>query len=469
MSERCTQKDTNRNPTRKKKCCNFFFFKLTAYLLHILQGIRGMDGGDGKEGRRRVDSIPRAEAGELQCILVGVVLTLVVEVWFVSSIELVAPDEAIAAQKSMIVPVVIQENATASTTEKATSAVANSLVIAGVFIFTAGLTLFLVKRKHKKILSAWMQFCSLLVYIFLGAFIVDLMLTSYQVPYDKLSLAFVLWNFGVVGVVVVYHCGAENLRRGYLICCATIVAWFLTKLPPWTTWGLLGLVCFYDTFSVLSSKGIVFNLLSSSDTAKTPHRTEEEEEEEEMDYYNDYYKDDDDESVEYVIPGYDEAPVHEDAPAAQPIALDDIEMSTASVASETPSVPAVQGGALCEDEEEEEEEEEEEVYGKQVSEEEDMMRGLMFMTETHQLGMGDFVFYALLAGRSVKSEGYLACLNTCHGILLGLTWTLYLVSAYDIALPALPLPVLLGILSHFFVVYIQFDYAEEKLYSHYML
>jgi presenilin 1 len=64
------------------------------------------------------------------------------------------------------------------------------------------------------------------------------------------------------------------------------------------------------------------------------------------------------------------------------------------------------------------------------------------------LGMGDFVFYSVLTGRSFLSGGYICSFASATGILSGLCLTLGLLRRLRMPLPALPISILFGIFSH---------------------
>ena len=445
----------------------------------------------------------RTEAGEMLQILGYVAATLAVVLWLVVRIEQVAPDAAISATHATIVPVVVAEpNATAPVSEKAASGLVNGLVVASVFVAMAALTMWMVRRGSRRVLRAWLGTCSLLVYVFLAFVVLDLLCTSYQVAYDYATSCVVLVNFGVVGVIVVHYRGAEGLRRCYLVATAAILGWFLTKLPPWSTWILLALFATYDAASVLLSSGIVAQILRGEEAGGAKARAPAAADEVEMRERADAGGESDDGSgasssgssgIEYELPGYDEAQAQRDVEhsqeearradaaaaaaaaadaeaedgAAPAVASADVlleysasgasgsEAGAGDAASHTEEEGGVGGGA--------EDGGVADVYDE--GEEEDELQGLMFATAHHQLGLGDFVFYGLLVGRSYKSTDgdYLAVALSVHGVLLGLLVTLVAVWVTDRALPALPLPVLFGTALHFVAVHVERDYLLNSL------
>eukprot|EP00754_Rhynchopus_humris_P039122 Rhum_TRINITY_DN21822_c0_g1::Rhum_TRINITY_DN21822_c0_g1_i1::g.174793::m.174793 len=288
----------------------------------------------------------RTEAGEMLQILAYVAATLAVVLWLVVRIEKVAPDAAISATHATIVPVVVAEpNATAPVTEKAASGFINGLVVASVFVAMAALTMWMVRRGSRRVLRAWLGTCSLLVYVFLAFVVLDLLCTSYQVAYDYATACVVLVNFGVVGVLVVHYRGAEALRRCYLVATAAILGWFLTKLPPWSTWILLALFATYDAASVLLASGIVAQILrGEAGGAKARASAAAAADEEEMRERAGAEGESDDGSgasssgssgIEYELPGYDEAQAQRDVEQSQAEArrADEVAAAAASAAA----------------------------------------------------------------------------------------------------------------------------------------
>lgn len=62
-----------------------------------------------------------------------------------------------------------------------------------------------------------------------------------------------------------------------------------------------------------------------------------------------------------------------------------------------------------------------------------------------QIGLGDFVFYSLLVGKSFLYANFLGACLTAVALFFGLSVTILLLMACDHALPALPIPILLGL------------------------
>eukprot|EP00985_Skeletonema_marinoi_P034714 scaffold44636_cov197-Skeletonema_marinoi.AAC.3 len=139
---------------------------------------------------------------------------------------------------------------------------------------TFGIVL-LYKYRCMKFLIGYMMFSSMTLLGVLGAVMFHVMIEKYQIPIDKLTFVFALYNFAFVGVAAIfYQLGIPPyITQGYLICSSVIVAWQLSHFDTISTWTLLIMLGLYDLCAVLTPCGplrALVNLMSDEDAPEMP-------------------------------------------------------------------------------------------------------------------------------------------------------------------------------------------------------
>ncbi|KAJ0410815.1 hypothetical protein ATCC90586_010138 [Pythium insidiosum] len=142
--------------------------------------------------------------------------------------------------------------------QKSMLAFCNALFVIG---FIACLTFAIVLLYKFNCMSCFLGYCVVYSASLLGLAGSNLVLLVFgqrlHVIIDCYSLAFVMYNFAVVGILsIFYQKGIPRiLEQGYLVVISVIVGWQFAQLPEWSVWMILLLLGFWDIFAVLSPVG----------------------------------------------------------------------------------------------------------------------------------------------------------------------------------------------------------------------
>jgi presenilin 1 len=169
----------------------------------------------------------------------------------------------------------IDSDGGSSTLETLGLSLANGLVMVSVICMMTFVIVLLYRFECMKCLIGYMVFSSSTLLGVMGGNVYYVAIQVYNLPVDKLSYVFQLWNFAAVGVISVFYMRGipTYVTQGYLICTSVILAWHLDYFDEYTTWTLLFMLALYDLCAVLTPCGplkALVNLMSRENAPEMP-------------------------------------------------------------------------------------------------------------------------------------------------------------------------------------------------------
>jgi presenilin 1 len=137
------------------------------------------------------------------------------------------------------------------------ASLANVLIMVSVVCFMTFVIVILYKYGCTKIFLGYMIVVMTMLLGYFTSSVALVAIEKYQIRVDKISFAYIIWNYTIVGVLAIFFNQGipKFVTQGYLVTSSVVLAWQLSYFNDWTAWTLLVMLALYDLFAVLSPYG----------------------------------------------------------------------------------------------------------------------------------------------------------------------------------------------------------------------
>ncbi|KAL4238326.1 Presenilin-1 [Mactra antiquata] len=354
-----------------------------------------------------------------------------------------------------------------NTGTKVWQSLANAFILLGVVIVMTIILLVLYKYSCYKVIHGWLIISSLLLLFLFAYLYLWAILQAYNVPMDYISVALLMWNFGVLGMMCIHWKGPLLLQQGYLITiCALMSLVFIKYLPDWTLWVVLGVMVVWDLVAVLCPKGPLRMLVETAQERREPifpaliysstimwqtvmaadgdqpEGQKKKKKSKRMSEDSDGVFENSSSAVQNTecASDSDEGGFKDRSPRARNRNVEFNNSTSSTQARMMANALTNQDGP--EDRIQQRNNNSSGNNTQADTDEEQEERGI-------KLGLGDFIFYGVLVGKASSYGDWNTTLACFVAILIGLCFTLLLLAMYRKALPALPISITFGLVFNF--------------------
>lgn len=190
---------------------------------------------------------------EITGIMAPVSICMAITVLLVKALN---PEGTADTTTVAIATLAYQEQDTDSAGQKLGGALLNAIIFMAVIAGMTFVLFLLFKWGCYKLIYGYMGFAMLNIFFFFTGALVLQLLRQIGLHMDLFSLAFLLFNFSVLGILSLFVMPVPLLlKQSYTVWVGICVAYIFTHIPEWTSWVLLVIMALYDLAAVLLPGG----------------------------------------------------------------------------------------------------------------------------------------------------------------------------------------------------------------------